>query len=71
METDPGQRLVILLSAEYSVVMCNAWRTLNDLTVASSQYDILLCSETLVSDMHHVSELLVPGFGRPSSYARA
>ena len=22
-------------------------------------------SETLVSDMHHVSELLVPGFGRP------
>ena len=37
---------------------------LSDLTVASSQYDILLCSETLVSDMRHVSELLVPGFGR-------
>ena len=36
---------------------------LSDLTVASSQYDILLCSETLVSDMRHVSELLVPGFG--------
>ena len=34
-------------------------------TVASSQYDILLCSETLVSDMRHVSEVLVPGFGRP------
>ena len=33
--------------------------------VASSQYDILLCSETLVSDMHHVSEVLVSGFGRP------
>ena len=33
--------------------------------MASSQYDILLCSETLVSDMRHVSELLVPGFGRP------
>ena len=27
--------------------------------------DILLCSETLVSDMRHVSELLPPGFGRP------
>ena len=40
-------------------------RNLSDLTVASSQYDILLCSETLVSDMRHVSELLVPGFGRP------
>ena len=38
---------------------------LSDLTVASSQYDILLCSETLVSDMWLVSELLVPGFGGP------
>ena len=37
---------------------------LSDLTVASSQYDILLCSETLVSDMRHVLELLFPGFGR-------
>ena len=37
---------------------------LSDLTVASSQYDILLCSETLVSDMRHVSEVLVPGFSR-------
>ena len=39
--------------------------TLCDLTVASSQYDILLCSETLVSDMPHVLELLVPRFGHP------
>ena len=38
---------------------------LSDLAVASSQYDLLLCSETLVSDLRHVSELLVPGFGRP------
>ena len=37
-----------------------AWN-LSDLTVASFQYDILFCSETLVSDMRHVSELLVPG----------
>ena len=29
------------------------WLYLCDLTVASSQYDILLCSETLVSDMSH------------------
>ena len=33
--------------------------------MASSQHDILFCSETLVSDMRHVSQLLVPGFGRP------
>ena len=39
-------------------------RNLCDLTVASSQYDTLLCSGTLVSAMRHVSELLVPGFGR-------
>ena len=33
--------------------------------MALSQYDILLCSEALVSDMRHLLELLVPGFGRP------
>ena len=52
-----------------SRILCSNVRgmagNLSDLTVASSQYDILLCSLTLVSDMRHVSELLVPGFGRP------
>ena len=43
---------------------------LSEMTVASSQYDILLCSETLVSDMRHVLELLVLGFGRPMSLCR-
>ena len=38
---------------------------LSDLTVASSQYGILLCSETFVSDIRNVSEVLVPGFCRP------
>ena len=33
-------------------------RQLSDLTIDSSQYDILLCSETLVSDMRRVWELL-------------
>ena len=40
-------------------------RNLSDQTVASSQYDILLCSETVVSDMRHVSEVLIPGFCCP------
>ena len=40
-------------------------KNMSNLTVALSQYDLLLCSETLVSDRHHISELLVPGFGRP------
>ena len=53
--------VLYLLPAEYSVVMCGAWPG------ASFQHNILLCSETLVSDMRHVSvlsEVLVPGFGR-------
>ena len=33
--------------------------------MASSQYDLWLCSETLVSDRRHMSEFLVPGFGHP------
>ena len=52
-----------LLSAEYSSNARGLAGNLSDLTVASSQYDILFCSETLVSDMRHVSELLAPGFG--------
>ena len=39
------------------------WRQI--LAVASSQYDILFCSKTLVSDMRYVWEFLVPGFSRP------
>ena len=37
-------------------------RNLSDLTVASYQYDILFCSETLVSDMRHLpgARCLVP-----------
>lgn len=38
---------------------------IQDLTVASRQYDILLCSETLVSNMRHSSELLITGFKKP------
>ena len=58
----PG--VLFLRPAEYSAVMCGA-KNLSDVTVASSQYDLLLCSETLVSDRRHMSELLVPGFGCP------
>ena len=40
-------------------------RNLRDLTVALSQYEILMCSEILVSETSHVSKLLVSRFGRP------
>ena len=67
METNPGPRRSV--PAVCTVILCSNVRglagNLSDLTVASSQYDILFCSKSLVSDMLHVSELLVPGFGSP------
>ena len=66
--TNPGLRCPV--PAACRILCSNASglsRNLSDLTVASSQYDIVLCSETLVSDMHHVSEVLVPGFGCPGA----
>ena len=66
MQTNPGPRRLV---PDVCRILCSNVRglvgNLSDLTVASSQYDILLCAETLVSDMRPVSELLVPGFGRP------
>ena len=67
VETNPGPRRSVAASCR---ILCSNVRglsgNLSDLAVASSQYDILLCSETLDSDLRHVSELLIPGwFGRP------
>ena len=66
VETNPGPRRPVPAVCR---ILCSNVRglagNLRDLTVASYQYDILFCSETLVSDMPHVSKLLVPGFGRP------
>ena len=63
--TNPGSRRPVSAVCR---ILCSNVRglagNLSDLKVASSQYDILLCSETLVSDMRHVSEVLVAGFGR-------
>ena len=66
VETNPGPRRPVPAVCR---LLCSNVRglaeNLSDLTLASSQYDKLLCSEILVSDMRHVSELLVPVFGRP------
>ena len=59
MEPNPGPRRPVPVVCR---ILCSNVR---GLAVASSQYDILLCSETLVSDMRYVSEILVPGFGPP------
>ena len=66
VETNPGTRRPVPGAC---IILCSnvrgLSRNLSDVTVASSQYDLLLCSETLVSDRRHMSELLVPGFDRP------
>ena len=65
-KTNPGPRSPVPEACRilYSNVR-GLSKNLSDVTVPSPQYDLLLCSETLVSDRHHMSELLVPGFGRP------
>ena len=64
--TNPVPRLRV---PDVCIILCSYVRglvgNLSDLTMASSQYDIVLCSETLVSDMRLVSEILVPVFSRP------
>ena len=65
VETNPGQRRPVPVVRR---ILCSNVQGLagnrSDLTVDSFQYDVLLCSETLFSDIRHLSELLVPGFGR-------
>ena len=71
VETNPGQwRPVPAVCRILCSNVLGRAANLSDLTVASSQYDILLCSETLVSDMRHVSKVLVPGFGRAALLCR-
>ena len=60
-----ARSVLCLMSAECSSNVRGLATNLSDLTVASSQYDIVFCSETLVLDMCPVSELLVPGFSHP------
>ena len=63
VETNPGTRRPVPAVCR---ILCSNVRglagKLSDLTVASSQYDILLCSEILVLDLRLVSELLVRGY---------
>ena len=38
---------------------------INELKAISTDYDLVLCSETIVSDYRHSSELLIPHFNKP------
>ena len=58
VDTNPGPRHPV---PSVCRLLCSNVRglagNLCDLTLASSRYDILLCSETLVSDMRHVCNM--------------
>ena len=61
METNPGPRAAGRRTCK---ILCSNVRGLygniNDLSVAASSYDLVLCSETMVSGHRHSSELAVP-----------
>ena len=40
-------------------------KNLSDLSLTARGGDVILCSETLISSRHHISEPMVQGFGRP------
>ena len=65
METNPKLRGSVPAVCR---ILCSNVRELSknvlDVTVVSSQYDLLLRSKTLVSDRRQMWELLVPGFSR-------
>ena len=66
METNPGPRHPVpAVCRRLCSNVLGLAGNLSDLTVASSQNDILFCSETFVSYMRYMSEVLVPGFCRP------
>ena len=64
IETHPGPNRPKYFNLLYSNIR-GLHGNITDLSVASSKFDIICCSETLVSDMRHVSELLLPNFNKP------
>ena len=46
------------------------YKNIKDLQIISRNYDIILCSETLVSNYRNVSEILLPGFNKPTLLRR-
>ena len=51
--------------AMYSIIR-GLYKNIHDLIAVSTQYDILFCSETLVSSRRHPTEILIPGFKKPT-----
>ena len=50
--------------------ICGLDANLDELAVAGSDYDVLVCGESKVSDRRHLSELRIHGFGCPQQRLR-
>ena len=62
VESNPGpgsDKIVRVLDSNIRGLHSN----LDELVVAGSDYDVLVCAESKVSNRRHLSELLIPGFG--------
>ena len=69
VETNPGP----VRRKFCNVLYCNIrglHGNFNELSVASTKYDIICCSETLVSNRRHSSELILPNFNKPLQLLR-
>ena len=56
-----SQIQVQILIVLYSNI-CGLHADLEALSVAGSDYDVLVCADSKVSDLRHLSELLIPCF---------
>ena len=69
VESNPGpgsERRVRVLCSNIRCLHAN----LDELAVAGSDYDVLVCAESKVSDRRHLSELRILGFGFPQQRLR-
>ena len=58
---------------KYSVLYHNIrilYNIIKDFQSACHKYDVIFCSETLVSDRWHVSEIFLPRFNKPTLLLR-
>ena len=68
IETNPGP-----IKHNFKMFYCNVRglkANLDDLSVASANFDMICCTETLVSSFRHKSELIIPNFNCPILFRR-
>ena len=64
VETNPGPQISRKCRVLYANIR-GLHKNKKDLDIAAEKSDILFCSESLVSEMRHISELRIPGFRKP------